>query len=129
MIIGLALFGIVLCLYGFAIEQQIRKNSRYKPVCDISDSISCSKAIKSAYGKMLGVPNTLLGICFYLVLMFLQYFHLYAFVFYLALLGAIVTIFFAFILYARIKTLCVLCTIAYIVNFLLLYLSYHQYLG
>ncbi|OGB97201.1 hypothetical protein A3F06_02320 [candidate division TM6 bacterium RIFCSPHIGHO2_12_FULL_36_22] len=128
-IVSVAVIGIILCLYGFAIEQKVAKDKKYKPVCDISDKISCSRAINSKYGKLFGISNTLVGMVYYLTIIFLQYFNLSALVFYLTLAGGCASIVLAFILYVRIKTLCLLCTTAYVINFVLLYLSYKQYLG
>ncbi|HJM68554.1 MAG TPA: vitamin K epoxide reductase family protein [Candidatus Babeliales bacterium] len=128
-IVSVAVVGIILCLYGFAIEQKVGKDKRYKPVCDLSAGISCSKAIKSKYGKFFGVSNTLVGMVYYLTIVFLQYFNLSALTFYLTLFGACASIVLAFILYVRIKTLCLLCTTAYVINFVLLYVSCQQYWG
>ena len=55
----LAVLGFALSLYGFMIEEKIKRNSTYKPACDISENISCSKPILSPWGSMFGFSNAI----------------------------------------------------------------------
>lgn len=65
--ISLTTAGTGLCasLYSLYVEKRLEKNSTYKPLCDISDTISCSKPFMSPYTKLLGISNAYLGILVY----------------------------------------------------------------
>lgn len=111
-----AAIGFCVSSYGFFIQQQLRKNPNYKPLCDISEAVSCTKPFESLYSKLLGFSNTILGIIFYTVVFIAALFGYAQFVFLLSF-GAIITSgWFAYILYFKIKTFCLICTIIYIVN-------------
>jgi len=128
-ILFFTILGFAVALYGVFMEQQIKKNSDHKPICDISDRISCSKVLKSSYANMFGVSNAIIGLIYYASLFVLQLLSWYTFLLILAILGALFSLYLAFILYTRIKTFCILCTSAYIINFILVYFAYIQYLG
>ena len=53
-IILLTLAGIVISIYAYMVEMNIAQNPEYKPACDLSDKISCTKVMGSSYSKMLG---------------------------------------------------------------------------
>lgn len=120
----LATLGLGISVYAYTIEYKIAQNPVYKAVCDLSDSVSCSKPITSAYGKLFGVSNAVLGIFYYalfLILLFLQA----TLTLYILALGAFLfSIYLAWLLYFRIRVLCILCTSTYVINILLLILSY-----
>ncbi|MDZ4150874.1 vitamin K epoxide reductase family protein, partial [Methylicorpusculum sp.] len=63
--------GFVVSLYAYFIEKKIAQNAAYKPFCDISATISCSKPILSSYGKLFGISNALLGVGYYFVFLVL----------------------------------------------------------
>lgn len=119
----LSFVGFCISMYGFFIEQQIKQNVTYKPACDISDRISCSKPLLSKYGKLFFVSNSVLGILFYMSMMILAAYGLKILLFYGALLSVLVSIFLAYILFFKIRTLCLLCVSIYVINILLLLYS------
>ncbi len=125
-IIVIACIGFGLSLYGFLIEQKIKKDPQYKPACDISDRISCSKPFLSSYGKLLSVSNTIVGLFFYALLGVFAWCEYTMLIFYCSLIAVVVSIYLAYILYAKIKVFCLLCTAIYIVNLALLWASYTQ---
>lgn len=43
------LLGIMLSLYAFHVERENAKDSNYRALCDLSNSISCSKVFTSRY--------------------------------------------------------------------------------
>ena len=55
----LSCLGFFVSLYTFIIEEKIKRDRSYKPVCDISDAISCSKPIMIQYGNLIGFSNTI----------------------------------------------------------------------
>jgi len=116
--------------------------SEYKPLCDIDEKISCSKAFNSDYAVGMGVlgdllgqdhvlvqPNALLGLFFYGILTFLALFNFVFFArlqFYLAFLSNLSSIWLGYVLYFVLETLCVICVSIYAVNFLLTLSSYFR---
>uniref|UniRef100_A0AAY5L0X8 vitamin-K-epoxide reductase (warfarin-sensitive) n=1 Tax=Esox lucius TaxID=8010 RepID=A0AAY5L0X8_ESOLU len=70
--------GILLSVYAFHVETEKSRDSNYRALCDISNSISCSKVFTSRWGRGFGLlgsifgndsamnqPNSVYGILFY----------------------------------------------------------------
>ena len=120
----LSVVGFLLSLYTFFIERQLIHHAGYIPLCDISDVVSCTKPLLSPYAKLLGISNAVLGMIFYAG-MFVGAWYGYAdLVRYGALLAALASVIFAYILYFRIYALCIICTLIYVVNVVLVYCAY-----
>ncbi|CAB1343708.1 unnamed protein product [Coregonus sp. 'balchen'] len=115
----LCIFGLFLSFYALHVEISREKDPEYRAMCDLGDSVSCSKVFTSRWGRGFGLvqffvakdsalnqPNSLLGIIFYT----LQ----------LALAGVL-----AFIL----GDFCVVCVSTYVVNFLLLFTNLKRRTG
>lgn len=122
-IIILATIGACIALYSYLVERKIQQNPEYKPVCDLSDRISCSKPIKSPYKNIFFISNSLLALFFYVLLIGAAILHFNTFIIFTTIIGCIISCIFAYLLYFKIKSLCLLCTALYIINFLLLYIS------
>jgi uncharacterized membrane protein len=74
-----SLIGIIIAAYSYYVKIQIKKRPKtYKALCDINDSMSCSRVLTSEYGSGFGIigkifgeksfvniSNSLLGIAFY----------------------------------------------------------------
>lgn len=120
-IILLAMLGFFISLYAYIIEQRIKKNPEYKPACDLSDKISCSKAINSSYAKVFIYPIALIGILYYLLTAILAFFEFKTLLLISAISSVIISLLLAYILYIKIKTFCLICTTIYIINFLILF--------
>jgi vitamin-K-epoxide reductase (warfarin-sensitive) len=120
----LTISGFLISLYAFYIEKKMTKNPEYKPVCDLSDKVSCSKPIKSPYGKFFPVPNSIIGMIFYALMFLIALFGCQTLVFYGAVAACLVSIFLAYILLVKIKSYCLICFSMYVVNILLLISSY-----
>lgn len=118
-----SMIGFSLSLYMYLIELKIKDTPSYKPVCDISDKISCSKPIKSKYSNLLFFSNAVIGMGFYGLLMILSFFDAINFIFFASLVACIASCFLAYILYFKINSLCLICTSLYVVNFTLLFMS------
>ena len=119
-ILILAFLGFCISLYGFIIEKQIKKNPQYKPACDISDTVSCSKPLLSKYGKLFFVSNSLLGVLFYLSMIILAWYEQGQLLFYGSLISVLVSIILAYILFFKIRSVCLLCLMIYVINVLML---------
>jgi vitamin-K-epoxide reductase (warfarin-sensitive) len=119
-ILILALIGFCISLYTYNLEQKVKANPDYKPACDISDNISCTKPIKSEYANLFYVSNALVGIVYYVLIAALAYFHAYTLLLIAAVAGVLVSLVLAYLLYFKIRSLCLLCTSLYIINILIL---------
>lgn len=125
--------GLLISLYGYYVEVQAETGGDdYKAMCDISETISCTKVFATPYGKgfgvigrlfgedsVLNVPNGLFGILFYatsIVLSFTQSGALLNVHLILAVLSNVLTVYLAYLLIFVIKNLCVVCVSMYVVN-------------
>ena len=122
----LAITGFLISIYAYITEEKLKKDSSFKPACDLSDRISCSKPLKSEYANLFYISNTIAGIMFYALLAILAFFNMTAALFYAAIAACIASIYLAYLLYFKIGALCLLCTSLYIVNALLLFFSYQE---
>lgn len=121
--IVLSIIGFSISLYTYIVEQKIKSASSYKPVCDISDKISCSKVMKSQYSNIFFFSNAVIGMAFYILVAVLAFLHATKLLLIAAICACLVSCVLAYLLYFKIKSFCILCTSLYIVNFLLLILS------
>ena len=123
-LILLAFAGIVVSVYAYTVEMNVAQSAEYKPACDINDKVSCSKVMRSSYAKMLGISNALIGVAFYAVLFVLACFGAAALIFYLSIAAVLASIALAYISYFKIKSFCLVCTSVYLINVLLLVVSW-----
>lgn len=123
-IISIASVGLAITAYGFFVENKIKNDPTYKPACDLSDIISCSKPMNSSYGKLFKLSNTTLGMLYYLAMMTLAFFDCAYLAFLLAAAGVGMSVVFAYILYFKIRAICLICTSVYIINIILLITTY-----
>ena len=120
----IAIIGLCLSVYGFFIEYKLDENPDYKPVCDLSDRVSCSKTFLSPYSKLLKVSNVFLGILFYSAMMLFAWLEYTTLIWYSALAAALTSVLFAYILFFKVRTICLLCISIYLVNIALVYAAY-----
>ena len=120
----LASLGLLVSSYALYLEKKVKEDPNYKPLCDFSENASCSKPIKSKYGKLFGVPNALMGIFYYLLILFLSLLQQKFLLFYICVAGVGASLVLAYILYFKIRTFCLVCILTYIINGALLYLTY-----
>jgi len=123
-IILLSLAGIAVSIYAYIVEVNISKNPEYKPACDLSDAISCSSTMSSTYSKLVGISNALIGMAYYFLVFVLASFSFATIIFYLSIAAVLVSIVLAYISYFKIKSFCLICTSVYVINILLLVVSY-----
>jgi vitamin-K-epoxide reductase (warfarin-sensitive) len=120
----LSLIGFGISTYAFFVEQKLMKDSQYKAVCDVSDMVSCTKPLLSPYATLLGVSNTILGMLFYAAMAVCALAELTILIWYGSVVAVLMSSVFAYLLYFKIKSLCLICTSIYVVNLLLLYVAY-----
>jgi vitamin-K-epoxide reductase (warfarin-sensitive) len=120
MILILALIGLLVSLYAYYVEYKIKNVPEYTAACDINDRFSCSKPILSEYGSLFYVSNSIAGIIYYSSILLFTLLNMHILVVVATSGAALVSCYLAYILYTKIKTICLVCTALYIVNFLLL---------
>lgn len=119
----LSLVGLAVSVYTYLLEEKIKKEPTYKPVCDLSDRISCSKPIKSNYGKLFFISNSLMGMLYYVVVGLLALVDAHTLLLILSSVALLLSGILAYILYFKIKSFCLLCNAIYLVNILIFVLS------
>ena len=115
----LTVFDLLVSWYAYSIERKTQRQQDYKAFCDLKESMSCTKAFASPYGKLFGVSNSLKGLVFYAAMLLLTFFGQTTFVFVLALVSFWGTLYLAYLSYFKMKNFCVVCHIIYVINLLL----------
>lgn len=115
--------GSLLSLYTLYLHYKISKEDSYHAVCDLSNRISCTATIKNEHSKMLGIPNGIYGIGFYLILALLYYSNALFYLEILATIGLFFSFYLAYQLY-KIKTWCPVCLSIYLINLIFVVLIY-----
>lgn len=121
----LSFIGIGLCLYSLYIEQRMQGGA-YKPACDLNDRISCSKTFRSKYGRLFGISLAFYGVIFYSIALALGLMDAIGLLHLAALFAVAASLVLAYIQYFKLQTICLICTSLYIVNILLLVVSYYS---
>ena len=121
----LSMIGFLLSGYLFFVEQKVRKHPKYKPACDISEQVSCTKAVTSPYSETFGVSNSVVGIIYYGALVIWSFLGCSVLVIkYATFIALLISIYLAYILFAKVKSACPVCISLYVINFLLFALSH-----
>ncbi|HIH23412.1 TPA: vitamin K epoxide reductase family protein [Candidatus Woesearchaeota archaeon] len=115
----ISIIGLAFSAYAIMEERKVRKDATYKPVCDINDRISCSKAFTSEYGKTFGISNSYGGIVFYTTILLAAYVAP-QFVLPLAAVSVLGSVYLGYLQYFKLRTFCVVCTSIYAINIALL---------
>ena len=118
-----AIIGLILSSYAVYVERMAKKDANFKPYCDISDLISCTKAFTSKYGTTLSLPNGVWGLIFYTIIIILSIVNYSTAILYVSILSVVGSIYLASILYFKLHDLCIVCTGIYVVNIALLIFS------
>ena len=123
-ILILSCLGLLISLYAFYVKKKMEKDKNYSPVCDLSDKVSCTKAMGSEYGSFFIVPNSVWGIGFYALVLLLSILGNIEAVIWLSIVAVLGSIYLAYISFFKIKVLCPLCLGIYAINILILIFSY-----
>ena len=143
-LVGIA--GIIVSIYAIYVEKMAKSSGakKYIAICDVNDSASCSLVLMSQYSRLgevyLGLkkdswfnhPNTYYGLLFYIAV---TIYPMYPFTLIpyreLMLFGAsifsiLICCLLAWILYFKLNNFCAVCVASYIVNIVILMLSYRE---
>ena len=122
---SLAVIGMLLAGYLIYVERRLFTSKRYKPLCDISKTVSCSKAILSPYGHLIGrlggpnvdywASNAFFGFLYY-ILVFVLAIANSSILLPLSLLAVIASAYLFYVSHYKMKNYCVICMGAYVVN-------------
>lgn len=118
----IAIMGFFISVYAMVIRHKIFKVQSYTPHCDLSEKISCSKALGSKYSKTFGIPNPVAGSLFYLLVLILS-FLFPSLLLYPIIASIFFTLYLAYISYIIQKNFCLVCTVTYILNIWLFILT------
>jgi vitamin-K-epoxide reductase (warfarin-sensitive) len=125
-VIIICVVGLIISVYGIFVERKIQQDALYKPACDISDRISCSKAFLSPYGKMLGISNIWASALYYLLILAVAAMNYATIAMLISGAGILATCYFAYILYFKVQSLCPICTSLYATNIALAIACYYS---
>ncbi|XP_041038073.1 vitamin K epoxide reductase complex subunit 1-like protein 1 [Carcharodon carcharias] len=134
--------GLVLSVYAFHVETSKERDATYRAMCDLSDSISCSKVFTSRWGRgfgMLGAlvghdstlnqPNSVYGLLFYLLQVLLSLTDSAMAAIALAASSVVSlagSLYLAYILFFVLHDFCLVCVTTYALNALLFVLNYKR---
>ncbi len=118
-----AVIGFCISLYTYLLEKKVKENPDFKPACDLSDRVSCTKPMFSPYANLFYFSNALVGMAYYFLIVVLALLHAPTLLVIATIGGFIVSCILGYFLYFKIKSLCILCTSMYIINLILLVLA------
>lgn len=138
LIIGL--IGFATSLYALTLHLQL-KSSTDALGCDVNDLVSCSKVIGGSYGEFLSIPLGAYGMSYFGLVMALAILPLFVvssdawiarWRMLNAFIGAAVSVFLAYIAYAKIGAVCLVCSTVHalaVVNFVWTFLQFRKVRG
>jgi vitamin-K-epoxide reductase (warfarin-sensitive) len=112
----LAALGFVFSLYLYFVDKKVQTDPRYKPACDLSDQLSCSTVAKSGYGDIFYVPLSVIGIFYYPFVAMLLWFRIHWLLLAVTSISVLVSLYLAYIQFAKIRAVCIVCSIIYLIN-------------
>ncbi|XP_054611791.1 vitamin K epoxide reductase complex subunit 1 [Dunckerocampus dactyliophorus] len=133
----LGVFGLILSLYALHVELSREHDPEYRAMCDLGESVSCSKVFTSRWGRGFGLvqffvakdsplnqPNSVLGLVFYTLQLGLGLSLSKKAALFLVLsswVSVAGSLYLAFILAFVLGDFCMVCVSTYAVNFALLF--------
>ncbi|KAG5854712.1 vitamin K epoxide reductase complex subunit 1 [Anguilla rostrata] len=142
---GLCVFGLVLSVYALHVEVSRERDPEYRAMCDLAQSVSCSKVFTSRWGRGFGLvqllvpkdsalnqPNSVLGIIFYTLQLALGHSVSKRAALFLVVsswVSVAGSLYLAAVLVFVLGDFCVVCVSTYLVNFALLYINLKRKVG
>ncbi|XP_034049180.1 vitamin K epoxide reductase complex subunit 1 [Thalassophryne amazonica] len=133
----LCTFGLILSVYALHVELSRERNPDYRAMCDLAESVSCSKVFTSRWGRGFGLvqffvakdsilnqPNSVLGIIFYTLQLGLGLSiakRAAMFLVFSSWVSVVGSIYLGAILVFVLEDFCMVCVSTYIINFALLF--------
>lgn len=137
----LGIVGFLNSLYTLWHRQGLFINGvRGQSFCAISDTIDCNSVALSRYSSYMGVPTSAYGVAFYSLVIILilramlaqkdgvvsVYNQSTKLLLTLSLIGIVPTVGLALVSFFVLKTLCLMCALSYLINFVLLERAWHK---
>jgi len=122
-VMGVSAIGLLVCAYAAFIQHKLRTNRYYKPTCDVSDKISCTKVFLNPFAPVF-IASSYIGMLFYTGMIVLGFLDQHKLAFIGAAAACAVSLVLIYILYTKVKAACSNCISVYIINAILLYLTY-----
>ncbi|KAG9349987.1 hypothetical protein JZ751_026340 [Albula glossodonta] len=142
---GLCVLGLVLSVYALHVEISRERDPEYRAMCDLAQSVSCSKVFTSRWGRGFGLvqlfvpkdsalnqPNSVLGIIFYTLQLALGQSassRAALFLIFSSWVSVAGSVYLAGVLVLVLGDFCVVCVSTYLVNFALLYTNLKRRVG
>ncbi|KAI1893542.1 hypothetical protein AGOR_G00124800 [Albula goreensis] len=136
------LLGVIMSIYAFHVEREKARDQNYQPLCDVSNSVSCSKVFTSRWGRGFGLlgsifgkngamnqPNSVYGLIFYLfqLLLGLTVSAMAALILMTTSIVSVVgSLYLSYILYFVLKDFCIIAVTTCVLNFILFMLNYKR---
>ncbi|MCB9359596.1 vitamin K epoxide reductase family protein [Candidatus Woesearchaeota archaeon] len=117
MLIILASIGIIFSVYILYVQYRLKKNKKYKAVCDLSNRFSCTGVISTNYSYIFGLPNALWGLMYYITIIILNDPLL---VFSITLPAVLLSAYLLMVTMLRIKRYCLVCNASHLLNLIIL---------
>ena len=113
-----ALLGLIASVAAAYVHYQLALAPGYESFCDVNATLSCTQAYQSAYGRLLGLPVSVLGAGYFvgvsgLLLLGRRLDALASYLLVLALVGLVFVIYLAWATIFVLGTLCLLCLATY----------------
>lgn len=133
-IIVISLIGFVLSIILGQVGINTLTDPNYHSFCNINEAFNCEAVALSKYANHFGIPNFIYGILYYAVLLMAGCYclldkknslpNIFVYIFWLSVVSMIISIYLFAISLFIIKSKCILCMGVYIVNILLLVVSF-----
>jgi len=117
----LAFIGLILSVYAYRVTQNLKHypNADYKPICEISNRVSCKRAFTSKESALFFAPNSAWGMFYYFFMILLLENFWYTWALYLSGVGLALSLYLGYILYYKQKNFCVVCWAIHAINLFL----------
>lgn len=119
----IAIVGFIISLYSYLLQRKVEVDPNYHATCDINDRISCTKPMRSEYTNIFYISNSIVGMAYYGIVAILALGSYHTVLLITSVGGVAVSTYFAYLLYFKIKAICIICTVLYLINIVLLCLT------
>ncbi len=116
--------GLLSSIYMWYIHVRHAANPEYESMCDITETVACTSVVTGEYGSLVVLPNSVYGMIYYVLIMVLASFGFLLTIFWISILGLIGSAYLAYLLYYKLRQVCIVCTLTYIVNIALFVAAY-----
>ncbi len=116
--------GFIFIFYAMYVENKAKKDPNYRAFCDFTPNISCTRGVNARWESLLGMPNTLMSVFYYFLVMVLAYFDMSQFVFYLGVMGVLMGFTTLTLMISQEKIFCTICATGTLWSILIAYFAF-----